>query len=183
MKYIITTESGSDLPKDLIDKYQIRIIPMHVTMGDKTYSDGSFEVDKVYAYYDQTNELPKTSGSTPNDNSYVFKQIFDDYPDAHIIHIAYSAATTVSFNSARIAAEEFDNITLIDSKNVTVGLTMVIKATAEYIESHPEASPEDIVNYVEDVRERTQFFFIPKTLLYLKAVGVYLHWLSLELIY
>lgn len=171
MKYIITTESGSDLPKELINKYQVRIIPMHVTMGDKTYQDGSFEVGKVYDYYDQTNQLPKTSGSTPNDNSQVFQQIFDEYPHSHIIHIAYSAVTTVSFNSARIAAENFDNITLIDSKNVTAGLTIVIKATAEYIKAHPEATPEDIVNFVENVRERTQFFFIPKTLLYLKAGG------------
>ncbi|XJS10144.1 DegV family protein [Aerococcaceae bacterium WGS1372] len=171
MKYIITTESGSDIPKDLVEKYNIHVIPMHVTMGDKTYPDGSFEVEKVYKYYEKTNELPKTSGSTPNDNSQVFQKIFDKYPDAHIIHIAYSSVTTVSFNSARIASEEFEHITLIDSKNVTAGLTMIIKATAEYIEDHPGATPEDIVSYVENIRERTRFFFMPKTLLYLKAGG------------
>lgn len=171
MQYIITTESGSDIPKDLIEKYNVYVIPMHVTMGDRTYPDGSFAVDKVYDYYDRTNELPKTAGSTPSDNSHVFQQVFDKYPDAHIIHIAYSAVTTVSFNSARIAAEDFENITLIDSKNVTAGLTIIIKATAEYINSHPDASPEDIVKYVEDIRDRTRFFFLPKTLLYLKAGG------------
>lgn len=43
-KYIITTESGSDLPQDLINKYDIHIVPMHVTMGGETYPDRSFDV-------------------------------------------------------------------------------------------------------------------------------------------
>lgn len=170
-RYIITTESGSDLPKELADRYNIHIIPMHVTMGNKTYPDGSFEVEEVYEYYEKTKTLPKTSGSTPNDNAIVFQEIFDKYPDAHIIHIAYSSVTTVSFTSANIAAEDFTNISLVDSKSVTAGLTVIIKATAEYIENNPYVSPEDIVKFVEDIRSRTRFFFLPKTLLYLKAGG------------
>lgn len=64
-KYIITTESGSDLPKELIDRYNIHIVPMHVTMGENTYDDGSFEVQKAFDFYEETGTLPKTSGSTP----------------------------------------------------------------------------------------------------------------------
>src|SRR5699024_5148918 len=105
-KFIITTESGSDLPKELIERYNIYIVPMHVTMGDQTYDDGSFDVQTVFDYYDQNEILPKTSGTTPQDNTKVFQQIFDKYPDAHIIHIAYSAVTTVSFNAANIARSE-----------------------------------------------------------------------------
>src|SRR5699024_4899757 len=87
------------------------------------------------------------------------------------IHIAYSAVTTVSFNAAKIAAEDFENIHLVDSKNVTIGQTAIIKATAEYIENHPDASPEDVIAFVENIRERTRFIFLPNTLLYLKAGG------------
>ncbi|HLQ83926.1 MAG TPA: DegV family protein [Pseudogracilibacillus sp.] len=170
-KFIITTESGSDLPKELIERYNIYIVPMHVTMGDQTYDDGSFDVQTVFDYYDQNEILPKTSGTTPQDNTKVFQQIFDKYPDTHIIHIAYSAVTTVSFNAANIAAEEFGNIHLIDAKHVSIGLTVVVKAAAEFIEDNPEITPEEVIAFVEDIRERTHMVFLPQTLLYLKAGG------------
>lgn len=85
--------------------------------------------------------------------------------------MAYSAVTTVSFNAAKIAAEDFKNIHLVDAKNVTIGLATIVKATAEYIEETPDVPPEEIIAFVEDVRERTRLVFLPRTLLYLKAGG------------
>ena len=170
-KYIITTESGSDLSKEIIHRYNIQVIPMHVTMDDQTYADGSFEVGKVFDFYEETGSLPKTSGSTPQDNTEVFKKVFAKYPDAHIIHIAYSAVTTVSFSAANIAAQDFENVSIVDSKNVTIGAAAIVKATAQFIEDNPNKSPEDIIAYVEDIRERTHMVFLPKTLIYLRAGG------------
>lgn len=144
---------------------------MHVTMGDQTYPDGSFDAEKVFDYYDETGNLPKTSGSTPQDNAQVFKQVFAKYPDAYIIHIAYSAVTTVSFNSANIAAKDFENVYLVDSKHVSIGAAAIVKATAQFIEDNPNTSPEAIIDFVEDIREHTHMVFLPKTLLYLKAGG------------
>lgn len=170
-KYIITTESGSDLSQEIIDRYNIQIVPMHVTMGDETYPDGSFDVQEVFDYYEETGNLPKTSGSTPQDNSQVFKQVFAKYPDAYIIHIAYSAVTTVSFNAANIAAQDFENVYLVDSKHVSIGAAAIVKATAQFIEDNPNINPEAIIAFVEEIRERTHMVFLPKTLLYLKAGG------------
>ncbi|MGP6140416.1 MULTISPECIES: DegV family protein [unclassified Jeotgalibaca] len=171
MPYIITTESGSDISQEWIDRYNIQVVPMHVTLGDKTIDDGSIPVEEIYKYYDETGTLPKTSGSTPEDFRVLFERIFAENPDATIIHVAYSAVTTVSYNSARIAAEDFENIHLVDSKNVSGGLTAVVVATAQFIEENPTATPEEIVAFVEDVRERTRFVFLPQTLTYLKAGG------------
>ena len=170
-KYIITTESGSDLSREIIDRYNIQVIPMHVNMGDKTYEDGSFDVQKVFDFYEETGTLPKTSGSTPQDNIEAFKNVFKEYPDAHIIHIAYSAVTTVSFNAANIAAEDFENIHLVDCKHVSIGAAAIVKATAQFIEENPNRSPEAIISFVEEIRERTHMVFLPKTLLYLRAGG------------
>lgn len=170
-KYIITTESGSDLSQEIIDRYNIQVIPMHVNMGDKTYVDGSFEVQKVFDFYEETGTLPKTSGSTPQDNIEVFKKVFDKYPDAYIIHIAYSAVTTVSFNAAKIGAGDFENIYLVDCKHVSIGAAAIVKSTAQFIEDNPNTSPETIIAFVEEIRERTHMIFLPKTLLYLKAGG------------
>lgn len=170
-KYILTTESGSDLSKDLIDRYNIQVIPMHVTMGDQTYSDGSFDVQNAFDYYEKTGNLPKTSGTSPQDNAEVFKRVFAEHPDSSIIHIGYSAVTTVSFNAATIAAQDFNNVYLVDSKHVSVGAAAVVKATAQFIENNPDTSPEAIISFVEEIRERTHMVFMPKTLHYLKAGG------------
>lgn len=170
-KYIITTESGSDLSKEIIERYNVKVIPMHVTMDDKTYPDGSFNVKKVFDYFDETGNIPKTSGSTPQGNFDVFKEISNKYPDAYIIHIGYSQVTSVSYNSANIAAQDFKNIYLVDSKNVSIGAAVIVKATAEFIEKNPDVTPEEVIAFVEDIRERTQMVFLPKTLVYLKAGG------------
>lgn len=86
-EYIITTESGSDLPKEFIDRYNVYIIPMHVTMGEDTFDDGSFEVQEIFDFYDKTGTLPQTSGSTPQDNTKVYREIFEKHPDATVIHV------------------------------------------------------------------------------------------------
>ena len=171
--YILTTESGSDLTQAVIDRYDVRIIPMHVTMGDKSFIDGSFPVTQAFDFYNETGTLPKTSGSTPQDNSEVFQRIFEEHPDATIIHIGYSAVTTVSFNAARIASEEFKpgSIHLVDSKNVTLGLAAIVEETAKFIEANPQTTPEEIVAFVEEIRERVRFIFLPKTMVYLHAGG------------
>lgn len=169
--YIITTESGSDLTQESIDRYNIHVVPMHVTMGDQTYPDGSFDVQKAFDHFKNTGDLPKTSGTSPQDNDEVFKRVFAEHPDATIIHIGYSAVTTVSFNTAKIASQDFDNVYLVDSKHVSIGAAAIVIATAQFIENHPETSPEAIIAFVEDIRERTHMVFIPKTLNYLKAGG------------
>ena len=135
------------------------------------YFSYNVDVQEVFDFYEETVTLPKTSGSTPHDNTEVFKKVFAKYPDAHIIHIAYSAVTTVSFDAANIAGQDFENVHLVDSKHVSIGAAAVIKATAQFIENNPNTSPEEIITFVEDIRERTHMVFLPKTLLYLKAGG------------
>lgn len=170
-KFIITTESGSDITPELQQLYNVYLVPMHVTLGDQTYLDGSISVAETFAYYDQTGQLPKTSGTTPQDNTTVFTQVLADHPDATIFHIGYSAATTVSFNSARLAAAELPNVHLVDSKHLTASLTAVIIATGKFIAAHPDCTAAEVIAFVAAIRERTHFHFIPRTLTFLQAGG------------
>lgn len=57
-KIIISTESGSDLPLDLIKRHNIQVVPMHVIMDEQNYPDGSIPVTMVYDYYQQTKKYP-----------------------------------------------------------------------------------------------------------------------------
>lgn len=53
-KIILSTESGADLPEDLVEKHQIQVVPMHVIMDSKDYLDGQLSVEEVFDYYSRT---------------------------------------------------------------------------------------------------------------------------------
>ena len=58
---ILCADSTCDLSPELIERYQVKILPLHVNLEDKTYSDGvDITPDDIYAYYDEHKVLPKT---------------------------------------------------------------------------------------------------------------------------
>ena len=168
---VIVAESGSDITPEVAEKYGIEIVPMHVSMGDKVRADGTFPVDEICEYYDTTGRLPKTSGSSPEDFNKVFDRIHEKYPDKHILYLAYSASTTVSYASANIAAEGRDYITMLDTKHVSVGQYAAVTTVAEMLEKNQDITVDEALAYAEKVCEKTRMCFVPNDLEYLKAGG------------
>ena len=93
---IIVAETGSDITPELAAKYNITLVPMHVTFDSHTMDDGSFPVQKICDYYKETGKLPRTSGCSPDDFMLVFDAIHTAHPNAQILYLAYSAVTTCS---------------------------------------------------------------------------------------
>lgn len=168
---ILVAETGSDIPKDIAKEMGIFIVPMHVTMGDETFDDGTFPVEKICEYYENTNKVPKTSGSSPQDFIKVFDEIHRLYPDKQILHLAYSAATTCSYQSALIAAEDRDYVKSIDTKQVSVGQAAIVIQTARYLKENPSVTMEELIREVNIICDRTKMCFIPSKLEYLRAGG------------
>ena len=170
-KIVLVAETGSDIPRALAQEYGIHLVPMHVSMGDVTLDDGTFPPEDVCAYYDRTGKVPQTSASIPSDFETVFDEIHACHPDAHILHLAYSAVTTCSYQSAVLASEGRDYVTSLDTKHVSVGQAAVVLAVAEMLQAHPEYSIEDAVEGARRISEQTRMCFIPKNLDYLRAGG------------
>ena len=99
---------------------------MHVAFDSETLDDGSFPVQKICDYYHDTRKLPRTSGSSPEDFINIFDEIHNINPTAQILYLAYSAATTCSYQSAMLAAEDRDYVTAIDTKQVSVGQAAIV---------------------------------------------------------
>lgn len=170
-RIILVAETGSDITPELAEQYGIQMVPMHVSFEQETKDDGTFPVEEIREYYQNTGKLPKTSGSTPEDFTRVFDQIHEKWPEAKILYLAYSSVTTCSFQSARIAAEDRDYVTAIDTKQVSVGQAAVVVGTAEYLREHSEASFEDAVNRATDLIARAKMCFLPDNLDFLRAGG------------
>ena len=173
-KIIITAETGSDISKELAKEHGIVLIPMHVSMGDKTLDDGSFPPEEVCAYYDRTGKAPTTSGSTPYDFESIYDRLYEEDPQVQILHLAYSAVTTCSYHSCELALEDkpyAENVRLVDTKHVSVGQGAVVIATANWLREHPEATLEEAAAAAEDIAQKTKMCFTPKNLDYLRAGG------------
>ena len=114
---ILVAETGSDITTELASQYQIQIVPMHVTFEDRTVDDGTFPVEEICTYYQNTKKVPKTSGSTPEDFNRILDEIHAKNPEAQILYLAYSTVTTCSYQSCVIASEERDYVTCFDTKH------------------------------------------------------------------
>lgn len=168
---ILVAETGADIPPALAQQYGIYLVPMHVTMGDKTLDDASFPSEEICKYYNQTGRLPKTSGCSPEDFAKVFQEIHRQHPDKHILHLAYSAVTTVSYQSAVIAAEDMDYVTSIDTKHFSAGQAAIVLQMAKLLKKQPELTIEQAAEAAHALINKARMCFLPKDLEYLRAGG------------
>lgn len=170
-KIILLTESGADMPLDLVKLHNIQVVPMHVIMGDKSYEDGSIAVTEVYDYYERTKKVPSTSATNPEEYQDVFKRITKENPGCIIIHVGYSSKPSCTYQNSIIASEGMENVYHADALNVTGGLAAIVLKAVELIEKHPDMLPNDLVKNIESYAAKARVSFIPGDLVYLKAGG------------
>jgi len=173
-RIILLAETGSDITPALARELGVRLIPMHVSMGNQTLDDGTFPAEEVCAYYDRTGKAPTTSGSTIYDFEKVYDEIFSQNPAARVLYLAYSAVTTCSYHSACLALEGKPyaaNVKLVDTKHVSVGQCAVVTLVSKWLDAHPEATLEEAAAQAEQFAQQVTMCFIPKNLDYLRAGG------------
>ena len=173
-KIHLVAETGSDVSQKLAEELGIILIPMHVSMGGVSQDDGAFPPEDVCAYYDKTGKVPTTSGSTVYDFESVYEKIFEEDPEARLLHLAYSAVTTCSCHSSELAIEGKpyeQNVRIVDTKHVSVGQCAVVLSMHAWLEEHPEATLDEAADQARKVSEQTKMCFIPKNLDYLRAGG------------
>lgn len=168
---VLVAETGSDITPELARELGVWLVPMHVSMGDKTLDDGSFPPEEVCAYYDRTGKVPQTSASAPADFETVFDEIHRRWPEKKILHLAYSAATTCSYQNALLASEGRDYVTSVDTKHVSVGQAAVVLEAAGLLRENPGMTVEEAARAVEEIGKKARMCFIPKNLDYLRAGG------------
>lgn len=168
---ILIAETGSDVTPALAKEYGIYLVPMHVSLGETTLDDGAFPPEDVCAYYDRTGKVPRTSACNPEDFAVVLDEIHAKYPDKQILHLAYSAITTCSYQNALIASEDRDYVRSVDTKHVSVGQAWVVIAVAQLLREKPEITLDEAAEAAIRISENVQMCFIPDNLDYLRAGG------------
>lgn len=165
---IITCDSTADLPLEIIKKYNIGVIPLGVTLGETTYLDGvNITPDEIYAHHDKTGELPKTTAVNFGD----LIDFFTPYTEAGktVIHFPISSEMSSTYNNARMAAAELKNIYVVDSKNLSSGIALLVVAAAEMVANG--LSAEEIVAKSEELVKCSDASFVIDNLEYLHKGG------------
>lgn len=170
-RIILSTESGADLPKDLVEKYNIQVVPMHVIMDGKDYLDGELSVEEVFDYYSRTKKIPSTAATNVHEYHDLFTKIRSDFPDSIIVHVGYTSKASASFQSALIAAEDFEDLYFVDTLNVTGGLGAVVLYAAMLLEEEPSINHVQLIEKIECVVPKARLAFLPGSLDFLRAGG------------
>ncbi len=167
-KIIISSDSTCDLSAELKERYGIKIIPLGITLGTEVYRDGiDINPDDIYAHHAKTGELPKTTASNVGECIDYFGELTKD-GDA-VIHFTISSTMSSTYSNACLAAEEFENVYVVDSKNLSTGGGLLVIAAAEMAKSGMEAA--DIVAELEKLAPCVDASFVIDSLEYLHKGG------------
>jgi len=168
MKIKIMSDSTCDLSKELIEKYDIAIVPLTVIKDDKAYTDGvNITTDEIFAHVAAGGNLCTTAAISVVDYQEQFAQYADKY-DA-VIHVNISSELSSSYQNACLAAEEFNNVAVIDSRNLSTGQGLVVLKACELAET--ASSVEEIVSTINHFTSKVEASFLLDRLDYMVKGG------------
>lgn len=165
---IITTDSVCDMPKELLERYQVRMIPLTISEGDHSYKDGvDFTPDDIYELYDSQHLLPKTSAISPQEFIDFFTPLTQD--GSEVVHIDISSACSATYQNACMAASELDGVFPVDSLHLTLGQGLLVIEACRLRDAG--LSAREIAEQLPAYREKIVTSFVVDTLEYLWKGG------------
>ncbi len=165
---VITSDSTTDLGAALIERYNVSIIPLGVTLGDKTYRDGiDITPDDIYEHHRKTGELPKTTAANVGECIDFFRPFAE--AGKTVIHFTLSSEMSSTYNNTCLAASEFENIFVVDTRNLSTGGGLLVVAAAEMVNQGLEA--KEIVEKIEELKPCVDASFVIDKLDYLHKGG------------
>ena len=168
MNIKITSDSTCDLSAEQLQQHNIQLLPLCISMGDKLLRDGvEITPDDIYAHVDAGGDICTTSALNFTDYSDCFTSLSQEY-DA-VIHINISAEFSSCYQNAVLASQEFDNVYVVDSRNLSTGHGHVVLRAAELAESGMDV--KDIVAELNNFTAKVDASFILSRLDYMKKGG------------
>lgn len=167
----IISDSTCDLSKELLEAYDITLIPLHVHLGDAEYEDGvNISPEEIYQWSDANKTTPTTAAPAMLD----VVDVFRPYAEAgnEIISFSISNSMSASGNVMRLAAEELeaeDSIHVVDSENLSTGIGLLVVEAA--ILAKEGKTAEEILARIEALKPRVRASFVVDTLTYLHRGG------------
>lgn len=169
MKIKVTADSTCDLSPELVQKYNVGIMPLHVIIGDKTYSDGvDICPEDIFKSVAETGVLPKTSAPSIEEFAEFFKNALKDC-DA-VIHVNISSKASSSYDNATSAAKLYKGkVFTVDSHALSTGQGLLVLKACDLIAEGKK--PKEITEILNMLKPNVNTSFVPDALDYLHKGG------------
>lgn len=168
MSIQITSDSTCDLSPALLQSYGVRIIPLSVIQGGTSYKDGvDIQPADIFAHVEQGGDLPTTSAVSVGE----YRALFAELSPQHeaVVHITISADFSSCYQNACIAAEEFGNVYVVDSRNLSTGHGLVVVEAA--LAARRGMAPGELVSFLQELTGRVEASFLIDRLDYMVKGG------------
>lgn len=166
----IVTDSTAYLSEDFVQEHDIRIVPLCVHFSDRDYKEGvDLSYEEFYDRLKEASQLPTTSQPSAGE----FHEVFEELTAAghEIVVITISSRLSGTWNSAMAAKDMIPEaeISVVDSLSTAIGLQLMVQAAVEAVDSG--ASRQQVVDRLEEVRDKILVLFVVDTLEYLAKGG------------
>ena len=168
MKIAISAESTLDLSKELLEQYQIEVIPFTVLLGENQYFDGDIHPQDIFDYVAKEKVLPRTCAINDFQYREYFEGLLAKGYDA-IIHFSLSSEISSSCSQAEKAASKVNNVYIIDSRSLSTGIALQAIYACKLRDQGVD--PKTIVEKVKARTPYVQASFVIQTLEYLHKGG------------
>lgn len=167
-KILLSSDSTTDLSAELIERYNVHINPLLITMGDKSYIDGvEAKPDDLYEFAARTGTLAKTAAVGVGEHIEFFENLTKDGDE--VLYFTVSSSMSANFNNARLAAESVRGVYVIDTKNLSTGGGLLVLAAADMIEKGLSAA--ETAERVSALADNVDASFVVDDLNYLAKGG------------
>lgn len=168
-KVIITADSTCDLGKELIEKYDIKTLPLHINLNEKVYDDGvTIHAEEIYENFYKTKQLPRTIASNADEYENFWKPYIEQGYD--IVHISLGSALSVTHQNSKLAAEAFEGrVFSVDSCSLSTGSGLIVLQAAKRAQAGMSA--EQIAKEVSALTQNTHASFVLDRLDFMCAGG------------
>lgn len=165
----ILSDSTCDLSKELIEKYNIGILPLYVNLAGRVFKDNGIDINSqiIYDYVAKTGVLPGTIGVPVED----FKTEFEKWRGMgyEVVCHTISSDMSCSFQNAKIAADGMDGVWVVDTRSLSTGVGHLVLNSAELALDGLEAG--EIARQTQALTPKVSATFVIDTLDYLKKGG------------
>lgn len=167
----IISDSTCDLSAELIARYDIDVIPLHIVLGEEDFEDGrGISPDEIYQWSDMHRQSPKTAACSLADAMAALEPYVSAGREVIVFSISSSMSSTYSVLC--MAAEQLDAshlVTVIDSKNLSTGVGLQVIEAAEMAAQGKSAG--EITAHIKAIRPLVRASFVVDTLTYLHRGG------------
>ena len=148
MNIKILSDSTCDLSQAILDENNITLVPLTVIKDDKEYKDGvTITPAEIFEHVTAGGDLCSTSANSVGEYEDWFHKYAADYDG--VLHITIGSGFSSCFQNASIAAQEFDNVAVVDSMNLSTGQGLVVLEACRLAKQ---------CNTLEELREKVQAF-------------------------